>query len=84
MAPTEYRDQDLTCVDCFNTFIFTAGEQEYYASKGLLRPKRCPECRVKKRQRYQLKERQNYDRPNKSRERRPYDGDTPTDEDIGL
>lgn len=45
----EYKDKEITCVDCKNTFTFTAGEQEFYASKGLTNePKRCKECRDKK------------------------------------
>jgi len=41
-----YQDRELTCRDCGNPFTFTAGEQEFYASKGLVNaPRRCPECR---------------------------------------
>ncbi|MSQ41767.1 MAG: hypothetical protein EXR65_01835 [Dehalococcoidia bacterium] len=40
-------DRDLTCRDCGGSFIFTAGEQEFYASKGLQNdPVRCPSCRA--------------------------------------
>ncbi len=39
-------DKQLTCRDCSNTFLFTGGEQEFYASKGLQNePVRCPPCR---------------------------------------
>ena len=39
-------DKMLTCRDCGNTFVFTAGEQEFFASKGYTNePSRCPECR---------------------------------------
>ena len=39
-------DKQLTCRDCSNQFIFTGGEQEFYASKGLQNePVRCPPCR---------------------------------------
>lgn len=39
-------DKSLICRDCNTSFIFTAGEQEFYASKGLLNdPVRCPPCR---------------------------------------
>ena len=39
-------DKQLTCRDCGNHFIFTAGEQEFYATKGLQNePVRCPPCR---------------------------------------
>ena len=41
-----FQDRELTCRDCGNTFTFTVGEQEFYASKGLENtPRRCPECR---------------------------------------
>lgn len=41
-----YQDRELTCKDCGATFTFTAGEQEFYASKGLANaPRRCPSCR---------------------------------------
>ena len=41
----------LTCVDCGNEFVFTAGEQEFYKEKGFENePKRCPDCRRKKKQ----------------------------------
>lgn len=41
-----FRDKTLICRDCRNEFIFTAGEQEFYASKGLTNePVRCHSCR---------------------------------------
>lgn len=45
----EFTDKTITCCDCGNDFTFTAGEQEFYALKGLTNePKRCKECRDKK------------------------------------
>ena len=45
-----YEDEKLVCEDCGAEFVFTAGEQEFYAEKGLVnKPKRCPECRKKRR-----------------------------------
>lgn len=42
-------DKTLTCKDCGNEFVWTAGEQEFYASKGFEKPPvRCPECRKAK------------------------------------
>ncbi len=42
-----YEDRTLVCKDCGNEFVFTAGEQEFYASKGFENdPQRCPECRA--------------------------------------
>jgi CxxC-x17-CxxC domain-containing protein len=41
-----YQDKTLTCRDCRNEFVFTAGEQEFYAQKGFTNePTRCPDCR---------------------------------------
>ncbi len=45
-----YADKTLTCRECGQAFIFTAGEQEFYASRGLLNePGRCPGCRAQRR-----------------------------------
>lgn len=42
-----YSDKTLTCRDCGKEFVFTAGEQEFYASRGFQNePGRCPECRA--------------------------------------
>lgn len=38
-------DKTLKCSECGKEFTFTAGEQEFYASKGFQEPKKCPECR---------------------------------------
>jgi len=39
-------DKTLMCRDCSQNFTFTAGEQEFYANKGLQNdPVRCPSCR---------------------------------------
>lgn len=39
-------DKTLKCQNCGKEFTFTAGEQEFYASKGFSEPKKCPECRA--------------------------------------
>lgn len=40
------QDRSIVCRDCGRDFVFTAGEQEFYASKGLQNdPVRCPDCR---------------------------------------
>jgi CxxC-x17-CxxC domain-containing protein len=40
-------DQTLRCRECGRDFVFTAGEQEFYMSRGLTNtPSRCPECRA--------------------------------------
>jgi len=41
-----FEDKLLQYSDCGQEFTFTAGEQEFYSSRGLQNePKRCPECR---------------------------------------
>lgn len=41
-----YADKTLTCRDCGMDFVFTSGEQEFYAQKGFTNePTRCPSCR---------------------------------------
>lgn len=45
-----YQDKTLTCVDCGAEFIWSAGEQEFFAQKGFDKPPtRCPEDRKKRR-----------------------------------
>ena len=40
-----YSDKTLTCRDCRQTFVFTSGEQDTFASLGFHNePGRCPEC----------------------------------------
>ncbi len=44
-----YEDKTLVCKDCGSEFIFTAGEQEFYAEKGFENePQRCKSCRDKR------------------------------------
>ncbi|HBM74902.1 MAG TPA: zinc-binding protein [Clostridiaceae bacterium] len=44
-----YQDKTLVCKDCGKEFVFTAGEQEFYAEKGFQNePSRCKECRQAK------------------------------------
>lgn len=38
-------DKEIKCVDCGKDFLFTSGEQEYYAEKKFSEPKRCKHCR---------------------------------------
>lgn len=41
-----YSDITLRCRDCGSDFVFTAGEQGFYAEKGFTnQPTRCPSCR---------------------------------------
>ena len=42
-----FADKTLVCRDCNQSFTFTAGEQEFYASRGFTNePSRCPSCRA--------------------------------------
>src|SRR5258705_10422630 len=48
--PVSFQDKTLTCRDCGQEFIWTAGEQEFYASRGLQNaPSRCPADRAARR-----------------------------------
>ncbi len=40
-------DRTLVCIDCSDQFIFDAGEQLFFKTKGFTDPKRCPTCRKK-------------------------------------
>jgi putative zinc ribbon protein len=42
-------DEKIECVDCKGDFLFTEGEQEFYAKQQFSRPKRCRDCREKRR-----------------------------------
>ncbi|MFQ6672937.1 MAG: zinc-ribbon domain containing protein, partial [Candidatus Tectimicrobiota bacterium] len=47
----EYQDQPIICSDCGQEFIFTAGEQQFYAERGFDHPpKRCKPCRTLRKQ----------------------------------
>ena len=47
-----YQDKTLTCRDCQQEFVFSAGEQEFYAEKGFTNePARCPACRAARKRR---------------------------------
>lgn len=42
----EFQDRVLTCRQCGKEFLFSAGEQAFYAEKGFQhQPSRCKECR---------------------------------------
>jgi len=41
-----FQEKTLRCSDCGASFTFTAGEQEFYQTKGFTNePKRCSFCR---------------------------------------
>lgn len=42
----EYLDKTLTCRECSNPFVWTAGEQQFFREKELINiPARCNACR---------------------------------------
>lgn len=41
-------DRTLTCRDCGEAFVFTAGEQDFYQQRGYSEPQRCRSCRDKR------------------------------------
>ena len=46
----DFQDKTLVCKDCGKEFVFSAGEQAFYAEKGFKNePARCHECRDKRR-----------------------------------
>ena len=50
MQSENLKNQGLICEICGKNFVFSKGEQEFFAEKGLENvPKSCPECRAKKR-----------------------------------
>ena len=45
----EFQDRILRCVDCATEFIWTAGEQQFFADKNFKNePKRCKSCKAKR------------------------------------
>ncbi len=45
----EFQDKSLNCVDCGTEFIWTAGEQLFFADKNFKNePKRCKDCKGKR------------------------------------
>ncbi len=45
-----YADKALNCRECRQAFVFSAGEQEFFASRGFTNePSRCPDCRASRR-----------------------------------
>jgi len=44
-------DKNLVCRDCDSDFVFTEGEQKFFADKGFENdPVRCPDCRRAKKE----------------------------------
>lgn len=49
----EFQNLMLKCYDCSHDFVWTEGEQKFFKDRGLARPKRCPQCRFRRRQQSQ-------------------------------
>ena len=42
-------DREVLCVDCGVTFVFSAGEQDFFRDKGFTHdPKHCQQCKAKR------------------------------------
>lgn len=49
MSNMEFQDKKLFCKDCQKEFIWSKGEQKFFADKGFTSaPIRCSDCRKKK------------------------------------
>jgi hypothetical protein len=44
----QFQDKSINCRDCNQPFLLPAGEQQFFAEKGLHMPSRCKDCRQKK------------------------------------
>ena len=45
----EFKDKNLVCVECNQTFVWTAGEQLFYHDRNFKNePKRCKTCKAKR------------------------------------
>jgi CxxC-x17-CxxC domain-containing protein len=45
----EFTDRTLTCIECGEEFVFSAGEQKFFALKNLVNdPRRCKNCKVQR------------------------------------
>lgn len=47
-------DRTMVCRDCGREFMFTAGEQTFYAERGFVPPSRCISCRASRRAERQM------------------------------
>lgn len=44
----QFEDVVLECIDCGNSFVFSAGQQKFFKQHRLQQPKRCETCRERK------------------------------------
>jgi len=49
-------NKDLNCEDCGTSFRWDLREQRFYETKGFKAPKRCPECRRRRKLEREAKE----------------------------
>jgi len=44
-------ETEIKCIekDCDNTFLIEEGEAKFYTDKNMCLPKRCKDCRIKRR-----------------------------------
>lgn len=49
-AYDDLHDETRICRDCGGTFLFTTGEQVYFRAKALSPPRRCPNCRKRRKE----------------------------------
>lgn len=75
LTVSEYEDKEIVCIDCKAKFVFTAGEQDFFAQRGFTPPKRCKTCReVRKASR---SDHSNMKRPPQDDVRKQSDGSPP-------
>jgi hypothetical protein len=43
-----FQDKTLLCIDCGQSFTFSASEARYFWERGLTQTKRCPACRQRR------------------------------------
>lgn len=55
-------DKNIICI-CGEPFIFTVGEQRFYKERSYEEPKRCPDCRLKRRQQREEQQRREEEIP---------------------
>ena len=55
----QFVDQERNCKDCDGTFIWSAGEQEFFARNQFTPPRRCVRCRQINKQNKQKEEDKN-------------------------
>lgn len=47
---SDLKDKTLQCKDCGKDFVYTVKDQEFYTKMNFEPPKRCKDCRKKKKE----------------------------------